>query len=151
MPAKIVKPNFAQSDLQLFPFEPNLEVSDQIQRAVSFGYGWHSTSERWKSILVDADGRVLVSSSATQAASGSFSNTVVGAAALAVLGENLTRRQYIIQNLGTVAIYLGFTSALTVANGLQIPVNGVWIDDKYVGAVYLISSLAAQDVRYQEI
>jgi hypothetical protein len=151
MPAKIIKPNFAQTDLQLEPFLPDLSVEDLLQRAISFGYGWHSTSERWKALLADADGRLLVSTSATQAATGSFNNSVVGTTAAAVLGENLTRRQFVIQNLGTVPIYLGYTSSLTTSNGLQIPVNGVWIDDKYVGAVYLISGTAAQDIRYQEI
>lgn len=58
----------------------------------------------------------------------------------------------LVQNLGTGVVYVDADPAVTAATGVQIPVNGSILFDKDMnkagGALYLISTIAATDVRY---
>ena len=113
--------------------------------------GWNRNTEQFKLVEVDVDGRLLVSTSPTQATSGVNSNPTVGIAASIILNQNSSRRQYIVQNLGAQPIYLGFGSIPTTLTGFQIPSNGVFADDVFTGVLYAISGTAGQDVRVVEV
>lgn len=148
---KVTKNNFANTDIGLSPYLVNPEISETIQQTLARLLGWDNDTQQFKLILVDGDGRVLVSTSPTQASSGVNSQATVGVASSVILAANTLRKQYIIQNLGTTAIYLGFGSAAVVATGFQLPPNGIIADDVFIGEIQAISTVAAQDVRIVEM
>lgn len=145
------KDGFANNDLQLDPYERKPKISDEITQTIARLLGWHDTSKQYRSILSDADGRLLVSSSPTQSSAATNSQASVGVASSQLLAANPLRKQYIIQNLGSVAIYIAFGTAAIVATHFQLPAGGIFADDVWVGAIFAISTLAAQDVRIVEM
>lgn len=96
-------------------------------------------------------GQVDISGGLRQAANRttSYGNAVVGLAASNVVAANTSRANVLIQNLGPGIVYHGTDSAVTTANGIQIPVGGA-IPITHDDDVYLISDTANTDVRYLE-
>lgn len=127
------------------------EVSEDLQQTLSRGMGWDRISNLWRFIEVDADGRQYVSTDATKAATGANSAVSVGVASTQILAANPLRKYFVIYNNGTVDISIEYDSVAVLADGLIIPSGGMFSDDGYVGAIYGISSLAAQDLRVLEV
>lgn len=150
-PKHAFKPGFANNDLQLNPYDVNPIIEDTIGQGISYLLGWHETSDSWKSVLVDTDGRVLVSTSPTQTETATNSAANVTNVSSNILAANDSRKQYIIQNLGTVPIYLKFGTPAVVASGFQLPVNGIFVDDVYTGVVSAITASGSSDVRIVEM
>lgn len=81
---------------------------------------------------------------------GKYGNMTVGVAAVQVPFNQAPRETFIISNLGTVNVYLGFDSAVTTTTGFPIlPAGGTFAIDGNV-SVWLISGTAGQDVRWIE-
>jgi len=70
-----------------------------------------------------------------------------------VLSANTSRRSVLIQNLSeTVDAYVGFDSSVSGTDGVLIPADGgVYADDSYAGALYVVTPTDTADVRYQEV
>ncbi len=83
----------------------------------------------------------------------SYNTSSVGTASSLVIPANTWRRGYNLYNNGSVAVYFGFTSAVTTGTGTPILPQGSFTNDglnNYKGDIYMISGSATQDVRYQE-
>lgn len=143
---KANKVGFADTDLELEPYDRSPVISDDIQQSLTRLMGWDDNNNIWRSALVDVEGKLKVSSSATQTDIASNGLAVVGVASIALAAANPDRRQIIIQNKGTVAIYIGFGVTPVVGTHFEIPVNGTFADDVFTGIINAIASLAAQNV-----
>lgn len=150
-PKHAFKAGFANNDLQLNPYDVNPIIADGVDQSISYLLGWHETSDSWKSVLVDTDGRVLVSTSPTQTETATNSAATVTTTSGNLLASNPSRKQYIIQNLGTVPIYIKFGTPAVVASGFQLPVNGIFADDVYTGVISAITASGSSDVRIVEM
>lgn len=73
----------------------------------------------------------------------------VGTAAVLIRAANSNRQSLIVQNLGTVDIFVGGVG-VTTGNGLRVQAGQASTLDKSTAAVYGISGTAGQDVRYFE-
>lgn len=151
MPFKSRKNGFDSLDINPDHQVRKPDISDSIQQTIARLFGWWRGGEQFRLVEIDQDGRLLVSTSPTQGSTWVNSNPTVGVTASAILNQNTSRRQYIIENLGTADIYIGGTSAVTTATGLKIPSGGIFADDVYTGALYAISGTAGQDVRVVEM
>lgn len=148
--SKSQKANFFRTDLSLAPNPVLPEVDEKIQQAITRLLGWDTNNELWRSLLTDQDGRLLVSTSVTQGQSAVQTAVSVGVATVQLIGINTSRRLIMIQNLGAAAIYINFGNPGSLTTGFQIPSNGVFIDDHFLGAINAISAAAANDVRVTE-
>jgi hypothetical protein len=88
--------------------------------------------------------QLVVSSGGT---SGSNAAVIVGTSAVQVAASNSSRQSVIVQNLGSAAIFVGFSSGVTVANGARILPGESYVCDKTTSAIFAISGTAGQDVR----
>lgn len=148
---KANKPGFGNTDLQTTIIDHYPEIEDKIVQTLSRLMGFDNANQLYRQLLADADGRLLVSSSPTQATIAVNSAAVVGIVSSQILAANNSRRSAYIQNLGGVPIYIAYGIPAAIATGLQIPVGGIFIEDRYLGAINAISTVAAQDVRIVEI
>lgn len=94
---------------------------------------------------VDISGGIRLAGSLTT----TYGAVTVGVAATLIKAANASRASIIVQNLGTVAIYVGPDAGITTANAIKVePSNSATLD--YQGTIYAISGSAGQDVRYLE-
>ena len=76
----------------------------------------------------------------------------VAATATQIVAQNRGRHAVVITNLGTVAIYLGNSSAVTTSTGQLLPgVLGASISIPTAGPVWGISSGSAQSVSFLDV
>lgn len=87
--------------------------------------------------------QLVTSSIGTQLSSAAVT---VGTSAVVVAAASSSRQSVVIQNKGSVPIYLG-GSAVTTATGIEVAAGAAFTIDKTTAAVYAISGSAGQDVR----
>jgi hypothetical protein len=142
--------NFSSTNLELDPYDRNPEINEDVAQSIVYLLARHSASEVWKMLTCDTDGRLLVSTSATQTDSGVNSAPSVDNTADVILASNPNRRQYAIYNNGTVIVYLGFGNTPTTALGFPLPVGAVWTDDVFTGEIMGITAAVACELRVVE-
>lgn len=85
-----------------------------------------------------------------------YGTSTVGTSAVLISAAASDKKTVDIQNLGVLStgananIYVGFTSGVTAANGIKIPLNGFYSIDT-AADVYVISDTASTDVRYNSM
>jgi hypothetical protein len=84
------------------------------------------------------------------AATNQYGAQVVGAVATLIADVTAARRSLLIQNLGSVDIYVGSSAAVTTASGVRVSGNGGTYETQAVGAVYAITAAGSSDVRFSE-
>jgi hypothetical protein len=148
---KANKLGFGKTDLQNSNPELYPDISDAIQQTLARLLGFDIANSQYKSLVVDSDGRLLVSTSALATTNSTNSAVSVGVASTAVVAANANRKSIYLYNNGTLPIFVGYGLAATLALGFPIPVGGAIFEDKYLGSIFAISTLAAQDLRVLEI
>ena len=144
------KENFNNTEAQLAPNPTFPEISEGLQQTLARLMGLDPNNAIFRFLRTDQDGRLLVSATSLQGTTAQQPKVTVTTATINLLPANNSRRVFIIQNLGTTAIYLGFGIDATV-NLLQVPPNGgVFIDDHFLGAVNAIAASGSNDVRIAE-
>lgn len=140
-----------KTNLQIVEVDHYPEISTDIQSTLDRLMGFDANNEQFNLLLCDSDGRLLVSTSATQGASAVNSAPVVGVATTILLAANLSRKIVYIFNNGTSPIFVTYGVPATLALGFPIAPGGAFIEDRYLGAINAISSIAGQDTRVVEI
>ena len=82
-----------------------------------------------------------------------YGTSSVGTGASLVIAANTWRRGFNIYNGGSVACYIGFSTAVTTSTGTTVLPTASFSSDglnNYKGDVYMISGSATQDIRYME-
>ncbi len=150
MVRKIVEEEFAAVDfLADFPRLP-IEAEDKFWQVLSYGLFWHEASNRWKRPLCDVDGRLLVSTSPTKSNECVQSKPAPTNVSSTVLSSNSSRKQMIIQNTGSVAVYLKFDDSAATTNDFKLDVGATLIDDVYYGEVRAITASGTGELRVAE-
>jgi hypothetical protein len=147
---KVQKQGFGITDLEFSVYEPFPDVDNKISQTLSRLLGWDDLSNQYRSILVDSDGRVLVSTSPTKADSGNNSVVTVDTGGDTLLQANSSRKSYAIYNIGTEIVYLRFGSTPLTSSGLPLSVGGFISDDIYTGEITAIVAANTSDVRIVE-
>lgn len=148
---KANKPGFADTDLQIDDREFYPEIQPGIIQTLSRLMGFDSSNSRYRALLADVDGRLLVSTSATQGSVAVNSQVNVGVASGQVVAANASRKSVYMFNLGTVNIYVNYGNPAIVASSFPILPNTGIFEDRYLGVINAISTIAAQDLRVIEI
>jgi hypothetical protein len=102
-------------------------------------------------LLVNTDGSINTKSA--PGASIKNSASAVTTTATQVLAAPLANRvSVIIQNEGTANVYVGFSAAVTAANGIKISKSAnISLDVGVAATIFMIASSGSQDVRFLEI
>lgn len=148
--AKSTKPGFGDSDIGMSPYLPFPNLSEDIQQTLARLLGWDYLSFVYRSLIVDSDGRLLVSTSPTKSDSAVNSAVTVDNVGVTLLANNPLRKSYVIQNLGANIVYVRFGLVPLVATGIAVDTNGVLTDDIYTGIITAITSAGNSDVRITE-
>lgn len=143
--------NFANLDSGIFNRNPYPDISEDVQQTLSRSYAYDAGNGINRRILCDSDGRLLVSTSASTSAAANNSQITVSLVSVQLVAANGSRKYLAIENLGANPIYIVLGSVALVATGFQIPSGGIWIEDRYLGAINAIATIAGNDVRIQEV
>jgi len=148
--SKSIKANVNRTDLALNPNPVQPDVDEKLIQSFARLLIWDSSNEIWKLALSDADGRLLVTTSATQASVANQPQINVALVSIQLLAANPSRRLVIIQNLGANPIFVNFGSTALAASGLQIGSGQTFIDDHTNGVINAIALVGSNDVRIVE-
>ena len=147
---KITEEDFSAVDFLADFIRSPLEVQEQFVQALGYTLGWHSESNRWKRILVDSDGRQLVSTSPTKSNTCSHSNPTVTSSSSTILSQNSDRKQVIIQNVGAYPVYIRFGSSAAQTTDFKLVAGATYIDDVYYGELRAVSDLNDVELNIME-
>lgn len=85
------------------------------------------------------------------ATTGTTGQVTVGASATLVVAANAGRRGVLLTNFGTVDVYYGFNSSVTVGNGqLLVGAKGAAVGIPYSGIIYAICA-TSQVIGYADL
>lgn len=150
MPKKSILQGFNNLYVGLQPYDIEPNVSDDIQQTLSRMQGFDYSGGLWRPLKVDTDGRLSVSTSPTQGATGVNSAVSVGTSSTLVIAANASRRQLLLSNQGLQTIYITFGATAVLATGFPLPSLGGIFLDTYTGVVSAIAGTAGQDLRVVE-
>lgn len=127
--------NLGNTDWNFNSFDIDPDISNDIQQTLTRLIGYNANYDKWLTVPVDAQGRILVSTSQVQGNVPSISTValLIGVETL-LLSVNNGRRAYTVMNTGAVQIQVYFVAA----SGSSIPLasGGVYTDDLTLGTVY---------------
>lgn len=151
MVKQIDKANFNQLAFPNSGEQPKPTIGDDLQLTLTRLMGWNSEKEQWELIEADDDGRLIVSSGSLRTNENTSSQVTADGTAANALSESPTRRQYIIQNVGSVSVYMGFGEDAVVGEGMLLQSGATWIDDVWYGRISVITSGSTCDLIIQDM
>lgn len=148
---KLKSPNLKQTGYEFDEIINLPDLDPKLLQALTYLIGYSDDTERFELLAVDSDRRLLVSSGSIKTDDGNISRPSIDNTADVILNANPDRKKMIIQNVGTVTVYLGFTNTVTTATGFPLPVNAVWEDENWIGALYGITASIANELSVIEM
>lgn len=142
--------NFNNTEAQLAPNPLFPTVSEDVIQTLTRLLAQDINNGIFRFLRADQDGRLLVTSSAVQVSTSQQPVVSVSTVAINLLPQNTSRHVFIVQNLGTNPIELFFGITPVFGNGLQVPANGVFIDDHYLGKIDAIAGSGSNSTRVVE-
>jgi len=140
MPKRIDKANFNQLSFPNTGEQKKPTIGDELIPTLTRLMGWNSEVEQWELIEADKDGRLIVSSGSLRTKSNVSSSVTANGTAQNALAESPNRRQYMIQNVGSVSCFLGFGEDATTSEGFRLESGATWIDDVFYGRISVITN-----------
>lgn len=131
----IYEDGMSMLDVQATNPQELIETEDKYRQALSFLFGWFAPKRRWKPILSDADGRLLVSSSETKSGVGEHSAPEISAVSAVMLPANVNRKLMIIQNFNDFDVFLSFDGGDATAVAFILQSGASYVDNVYYGKV----------------
>lgn len=104
-------------------------------------------------VVIASDQSALpVTTTGSATSTGATNQVSVASTATVILGSNALRKGANIVNDGTATIFLGFTSSVTAATGLQLASGSSFVIDTplYIGGVWGIVATGTQTASYAE-
>ncbi len=100
-------------------------------------------------VLVDNNGRLLVSTGAAAVTSASNTKITVASASTSVVSSNTNRNRVILVNDSSEAIYLALGATAVMNEGIRLNANGgSLIETEYTGVISAICSSGGKNLRY---
>lgn len=149
--AKAIKRGFYDVNFLVIPRERDEDISDNIQQTLSRLLGFDDSNNRFDLVKIDTDGRLLVSSSQTKTDSANNSQVAPTTSDITVLAANPDRKQYIIQNVGGVDVYLNFGATVVTGTDMLLAAGATFIDEIYQGTVTGKTISGTADLRVVEM
>lgn len=137
---KIISQYFDNIPLEVEPYILQYLIDPIVKHTISKMLAYRDSDNTFQWVQVNSSGELLVSLEAGQVSTGTIARATVSNVALLLLASNVSRKQAIIQNVGTEDIYIGFDSGLNSGNGFLLPVGTTFQTDIYVGNIYGIRS-----------
>jgi hypothetical protein len=81
----------------------------------------------------------------------STGTVTVTATAARIRSANSSRRSLLLQNNGTVDVFVGFSSTVTTSTGVLLAPDQNWFEEDYVGAVYALVASGTAPLIYAEV
>lgn len=144
-------PSLQIPDLPLEPRKFILWTSNFIQRAISHIFGYDRAAQKQRAVSVDSDGRIYVNSAPVTRATATNTQVTVTTAPTLIITANTARSQLAIENIGSVDLYIGFTTAISTANGFRLAPGQGMSFDIFTGAVFGVSASGTVQVCIVEI
>lgn len=145
-----------------FTIKPNGQNPCTIEKGVSISFDGEFTDLRMISATTQTievyvgrgsiqDNRIIgsVAIEGNPAANVSYGTVTCNATITLLLAANISRATAVIQNNGTEAIYIGWDSSVTVANGLKLAAGAI-MEVTNQATIYGISTTTTNNVRYSE-
>lgn len=127
-----------------------LDIEETIKWVLSHLFAWDYLNEDWKQAICDSDGRLLVSTSKTKSDEGNNSAVSIDTGGDTILSANGDRKEFIIQNEGSVDCYIVFGDTPLVASGMILAPNVSFSDEIYTGQVTGITETGSTTLRVVE-
>ena len=141
---------FENTEPVIEPFDRRPEISDDIQQGLDRLLAWDDNNNRFRLVRLDADGRLLVSSGATQTDAVTHSNTGVTFGGVTLIPANPNRKAFLIRNIGTDDIWVKLGLGAVAGSDLLLQVKEIFIDDLYTGVVTAMSPIGIQPTLMME-
>ena len=144
------KQGFGNTALAIEPFEPNPEVSVDIQQTLARLMIWDEANDIWRPVASDIDGRLVISMAGVSVNIAINRAAACGVAATLLLASNPQRRKFVIYNNAAILIYLGFTNGVTAVNGFPLPAGAAFVEEAYSGEIWGIAPGGPANTRIME-
>lgn len=142
--------DFLKLDMENSGMPDTLPLADEVAIRWSWGFGYNVANKKWLPVLVNSDGRLLVSSEDSPVSSINQSKVATSTSNALVLASNSDRKQFVIQNVGTSDVYLSFSSDDATTDDFLLVAGATWIENQYFGAVNSIMAAGTSDLRVAE-
>lgn len=148
--SKSVIDGFGRTDSDLEPFDPSPDISGNVQQTLDRLMIWDKANRIWRKVASDIDGRLIISMSGVSINTAQNYAVSCGVTATQLLASNPLRRKFVFFNNGAFKIFLGFTNAVSAANGFPLASGATWVEDAYNGDIWGISPSGADDIRVMD-
>lgn len=143
--------NFGSVDVKSEYDGQPVEAETLYHQALSYILGYITTKKQWKPLICDTDGRLLVSTSSTKSNTTTQSKPAPTTSSAVILSENTSRKLMIIENTGSVDVYLAFRQGAATTNDFKLVPSATYIDDVYYGEVRGITASGTGELRVVEM
>lgn len=140
--SEIIKGTFPRLELELEPYLVRPEISADIQQTLARLLAWDEVNQTWRQVECDGHGYLKTVPGGNSGRYSTFVQTDVDTTAVFVLDEHETRLSWLIKNMGSTTIYIGFDSGVLTTTGFPIGPGEAFGDDSYNGDVYAIGDAA---------
>lgn len=132
--------DIANTDWNLQAFNNNPDIEENIIQALVRMLGFDSANALWRSLLVDNQGRLLVSTAQVQGNVPTISRAAVPNSETLILSANPNRRGLLIQSVNNPPCNIYFTTGSTWA--ISLGTGAAYYDDLTLSNVYAKSANA---------
>lgn len=142
---------FYDTNLEMQPYIPTRDVSDDIQQTLDRLLGWYDAGKYWQAVQVDNTGRLLTSPSSVPVTTGTASQKNVTTADIEILAANSSRNYWIIKNFGSDVVYVTLGVTALTTTGYPLSPGDQIGDTIYKGSIRGIAASGTQDMRIIEV
>lgn len=135
MPQQAMDEGFNDSDITLQPYIRQPFISDTIQQALSRLMGWNTAQKRWRKLVADSDGRLMVTTSPSQSLTATVTRTTLAGTDELLMAANPSRKMWRMFNQGSNSVKVCFEDTIGAANYFTVGAGGTYSDENYLGAV----------------
>lgn len=142
---------FGLTTLDLEPPKVNPEISENITQTLDRLMVWDTINKHWVQVTGNADGAILVTSSAPSSQAPRFGRVVIGAAASRLFNVNNLRKQIVLKFQTDIDQFIGFDNTVTVGNGIQMHPGEFLSIDNYTGEIWGLNGVAGKSIQFIEV
>lgn len=147
----IIRPNLERINAELDPRLDRFIVDDTALLTLSYLMGFDNSAGLGRILQADNSGRLFVNTGGLPSSLINILTPTIDTTVQHVLQANSNRQMFIIVNTGSVDLFMGKDSTLTLSNGFPIFPSTSFTMQGYIGDVYLINNTAGETVKILEL
>jgi len=149
--AKVYNPDLGNTELEIEPHVSLPDVSLDILQTLARLMAFDKENNLFRMLKSDDGGSLRVTNAQPRVMQGHGSNPGITTVHVQVVPANLNRRMISIRNTGSVAIYLQYTTSVTLPLGIRLDPNEQLIEDVYTGAIWGFCNIGSSGIEYHEL